>query len=262
MPAFKISKVKSAGRKFNPTQSTSTRSLLDVRRNETFEASSCIHGASSENTKPVLFGMYDTICSSEQVENIILDGKISVVNSIKKRVRSVDYQNDIQSYENISRSLSVYYSHNVMGKEKYLSLRKANRNANKKMNRQVNYVPYPLLSTTINNIDIGILNDIHPGLTYGLPDEEIGEGNYRCCKEYIPHLAKFYLCVDAHRKDKLQWFPNIERKDTDSKLFCIAGVIFYVVFFAFHTKLRIPHALYICIGTIHKVLLSNLANEI
>ena len=42
------------------------------------------------------------------------------------------------------------------------------------------------------------------------------------CKEYIPRLAKFYLIVDSHRKDKLRWFPDIPRKDIQSKLFCIA----------------------------------------
>ena len=47
------------------------------------------------------------------------------------------------------------------------------------MNKHINYIPYQLLSTTIDNIDIGVLNDIHPSLSYDLPPDEIREGNYR-----------------------------------------------------------------------------------
>ena len=222
---FRISKLTSTKRRSKPTEFTSAKSLLDVRRGEMWKVASCIHGATEENKNPVLFGLYDTVCAkfcAEKFGKVILQGKASVANSIKKKIREDDYKSAIHSDENISRSLSIYYSHSVMGKQKYISLRKANRNANTKMNKHVTYVPYQLLSTTINNIDIGVLNDIHPSLTYGLSPEEIGEGNYRDCKEYIPRMAKFYLIVDSHRKDKLRWFPDIARKDIQSKLFCIA----------------------------------------
>ena len=63
------------------------------------------------------------------------------------------------SNENVLRSLNIYYSHNVMGKAKYQSIRKANRKSTYKEIGVPNYVPYPLLSTTINNIN---LHDMKP----------------------------------------------------------------------------------------------------
>ena len=83
--------------------------------------------------------MYDTLCAKFSAKNVaitILDGKKSVVKTLKNSIIKSDFENYLYSEENISRSLSVFYSHNVMGKEKYLSLRKANKNANEKTNSQ------------------------------------------------------------------------------------------------------------------------------
>ena len=81
-----------------------------------------------------------------------------------------------QSSENEHRSLNVYYSHNVMGKAKYCSLCKANRNTSFNKYKAPNYLPYAKLATLINNIEIGELHDISPSLTYNLDDDEIKDG--------------------------------------------------------------------------------------
>lgn len=57
-------------------------------------------------------------------------------------------------YDNMSRSLNVYYSHNVMGKRKYIALRRANR-----IKGVTNFVQYPVLSNYIRSIYIGAIHD-------------------------------------------------------------------------------------------------------
>ena len=108
-----------------------------------------------------------------------------------------------------------------MGKQKYLSLRKANMKSSYHKVVAPNYVPYAELEKFINSIDIGQLNCVKPDLTYDLEEEEIYSGNYRPCSDYIFRLAKFYLCVNENRCDKLKSFEFPKRK-ADSFLFLIA----------------------------------------
>ena len=163
-PSFKISSKQCTQRKNKPTEKNSNKRTLDLRRAELFNAATSINGATEENHTPALYGLYGTLCAkfpAKEVYSLVLNGKKAIVKSLKTTILKSNFENYQHSEENISRSLSVYYSHNVMGKEKYLSLRKVNET----MSTQVNYVLYPLLATTINNIDIGILHDIHPSLT-------------------------------------------------------------------------------------------------
>ena len=76
-------------------------------------------------------------------------------------------------------AFKTFYCHNVVGKKKYINLRKANRNSMHKNVAAPNFLPYKDLAAFINNIDIGPLNYVDPDLVYDLTEEEIFPGNYR-----------------------------------------------------------------------------------
>ena len=82
-----------------------------------------------ENIDPTVYGMLDTLtakCKADYLSSKILASKSSVRRTIEdqcsKKYRSKYYN----SAENILRSLNVYYSHHVMGKRKYINVRKEN----------------------------------------------------------------------------------------------------------------------------------------
>ena len=119
--------------------------------------------------------MLDTMASNfkaKELSSKILASKKSLVTEIKSvavKSWSKDYSN---STENTLRSLNVYYSHNVMGKRKYIyvinNIRKAN-NASSYLGVKVpNYIPYRNLSDGINSVDIEAVNDVNKLL----PDSE------------------------------------------------------------------------------------------
>ena len=105
--------------------------------------------------------------------------------------------------------LDVYYSHNVMGKQKYKAIRKANRNSLFQHQRVANYIPYSDLSNYINSIDIGILLPLCPDLVSVDEVQHKPVGMFRDVCTYIERLAKFYLTVNEYRVDKLLVFDNI-----------------------------------------------------
>ena len=51
--------------------------------------------------------------------------------------------------------MNVYYSHDVMGKRKYMSVRKATKSATFEGHQVPNCIPYKKLADEINQIDIG-----------------------------------------------------------------------------------------------------------
>ncbi|XP_057297789.1 uncharacterized protein LOC130628799 [Hydractinia symbiolongicarpus] len=221
---FSISKVTAERRSKFPSSSDLNRSAKDTRRLETFEACSAIHGGSKESVQPVMFGMIDTLCSkipSKMFAKSLLNAKSSVVKQIKETTIKIANEEFYNSEDNKLRSLNVFYSHNVMGKAKYMAIRKANRISQNKQNSVVNYIQYPHLATIINNIDIGTLHDIHPTLTFGDETKSV-TGNYRSCDEFLLRLAKFYLKVNRQRSDKLKTFNMLEKKDFESFLFVFA----------------------------------------
>ena len=57
-------------------------------------------------------------------------------------------------------SLNTYYFHDVLGKKKYLNLRKANKQAKFEGNSVSNFLPYTQFAREINKIDISILNNL------------------------------------------------------------------------------------------------------
>ena len=164
--------------------------------------------------------MIDTLtskCKTKDLSKKILNLKSSVANFTRNTSISEWAKSYYHSNANVLTSLNVYYSHDVMGKAKYLNVRKANRRASFKNTEVPNYVPYKMLAETINNIDIGVLNAITE--TNG---QESFKGAYRNPAEYILRIAEFYLKIDMCRIDKLRTFDCFPKKDPDSFLFVLA----------------------------------------
>ena len=162
--SFVLSSKTSQKRMSNPTTSDLNLKAKQVRRNETLNACSIIHGSSSNNTEPALVGMLDTMTSkfkTKELSSKIMTSKPSLVKEIKS-VTLNDWCKDFSfSKENKLRSLNVYYSHNVMGKRKYINIRKANNRASFEKVKVPNYIPYKELAEMINSVDIGTVHDVN-----------------------------------------------------------------------------------------------------
>ena len=217
---IKISSCVSKNRKCKPTDSCLKRKAKEVRRKETMNACMAIHSASNDDIEPAITGMIDTLtskCNAKYLSKKILNSKKSLVTSVKDRVINNWSKEYYKSNENVLRPLNAYYSH-VLGKRKYLHIRKANIGATYDGYHVVNYVPYKELAKMINDINIGSLcnvSDLHE-------TSEPVHGLYRNPSDYILRIAKFYLFVNQKRHDKLKIFKQFERKDTESFLFVIA----------------------------------------
>ena len=148
---------------------------------------------------------------SKELWEKILSSKSSLVKELNSSILNKWSKDKYNSDENKLRSLNVYYSHDVMGKRTYINLQKANKASSSRTSRIPNYIPYNKLSTLVNSINIGTLKDVND------PSPENSdakfEGCYRETVEYVLRLAKFYLSIDKHRKDKLLYFPTWPRKD-------------------------------------------------
>ena len=66
---------------------------------------------------------------TKQVSNVIFNSKSKLANSLKSEIGINWLKSFNKSEENKLRSLNTYYSHDVLGKRKYLNLRKANKQA-------------------------------------------------------------------------------------------------------------------------------------
>ena len=223
--SFSVSNGKAQQRKRKPTTPDLPHMAKVIRRAETVQACTAIHGASPVNMEPVIEGIMDTLTSKFKSKNVadkILNSKSAVVNTINTTVVTKWTKDYFKSSENLLRSLNTYYSHCVMGKAKYINIRKANRKACYQKTKVPNFVTYATLSNYINNIDIGPLLNIEPTFTDGLPLDEIGSGMYRPCDVYLLRLAQFYLLTNEHRFDKLREFSCFQKKDPSSFMFVIA----------------------------------------
>ena len=88
--------------------------------------------------------MVDTINSrlrTKQVSNVILNSKSKLPNSLKSEVGMNFLKSFNKSEENKLKSLNTYYSHSVLGKQKYLNLRKANKQAKFQGHSVLNDIP-------------------------------------------------------------------------------------------------------------------------
>ena len=104
-----------------------------------------------------------------------------------------------------------------MGKAKFISIRKANRNDD----NVPNYVSYGTLANHINNIDIGVIKDVKTDFGHDLEGEESGEGVYRPLIPYVQRISKFYLNVYKQRNDEMKQFKKFPKKSEDSFQFLI-----------------------------------------
>ena len=221
---FTVSNLTAAKRRLNPSHDNLPHKAKCVRRNETFSVCSLIHGGGKGNELPSITGILDTLTSKVKSDDLsakILKAKPAFVKKMSKKCVDSWSKDYYLSNENILRSLNIYYSKNVMGKRKYLCMRRANCRASFKKSKVPNVVSYQNLSKCFNEIDIGELIGIVPSLSYDLEDIEDVDGMYRKCSEYILRLAKFYLNINIDREDKLKQF-EMPKKDKDSFLFLLA----------------------------------------
>ena len=219
---FTISTSKSKKRLATPTSSHLNQKAKITRFNETMQAANLIHGSTLPDLEPSITGLLGTLTSKVKAKVLsskILSGKPALIKELKISVMKEWTKNTFKSKENMLRSLNTYYCHDVMGKRKYINLRKANKVSAQQNSFIPNYVTFKDLSNEINSIDIGELKDVNELIP---SSTEKYQGCYRDAAGYILRLAKFYLTVDKHRKDKLKSFPNLPKKDTDSRLFALA----------------------------------------
>ena len=217
--SIRVSKKLRDSRLKSPTsESTKLRSKVR-RRSETFQACEVIYGGTPENMEPTTNGMIDTLtarCTGKYLAYKLLQAKPSFVKELTEScIRK--HSDFYKSEQNILRSLNVYYSSNVMGKRKYLNVRKANKARN-----IINFVTYKKLAEYINSIDIGVVKDVSPELTTDSEEEETCDGMFRELSQFAVRLTKFYLIVDLQRQDKLFEFKNINKKDPNSVMFLIS----------------------------------------
>ena len=96
------------------------------RRNDTIAALSTIHGGSEGNLNPAIIGMLETMEKKCKEEDLVKCLKKCV--KLKKVFPRV-YKEELRSFEkanlNMLRSIAMYYSKGVIGKEKYKSGYKA-----------------------------------------------------------------------------------------------------------------------------------------
>ena len=162
---------------------------------------SIIHGANKSDLSPAIRGMWDTItssCNSQQVAILVEQSKESTKNAIHDSLHKKWLLDIEQSKDNIIRSVNLYYSHDVMGKRKHVAIRKetACANANHKGRRLPNFVTCDTLMKYIKSFDIGTLYDVKEVLSKNVPKKEQDEGKFRKLSEYQPWLAEFYLRVN------------------------------------------------------------------
>ena len=176
------------------------------RQKETISAVSAIHGGSLENLKPGTVGMLETL-ERKCKECDVLEG-VKKSKLIKEKVFPKIYKENVKLFEqsnsNMLRSISVYYSKGVMGKEKYKAVYKSSsymRVPGKKGAVRIKVancpaprlVPYHRLMAYIKSLDIGKLYDVGERFCAGLEDSENVRGCYRDIEDLLVKLADFYL---------------------------------------------------------------------
>ena len=171
--------------------------------------------------KHLLLREFQILCNANLTEDVakkIISQGTALSNNIKKKV-IIKWNGDFNnSNENELRSINAYYAHNVLGKRKYLSLRKANKQAKFDNTRITNFVSCKTLANRINDVDIGELNDISG---FSTSHEKVCGKDHNPAS-YILDLAKFYLEVDNSREDRLKTLDSFSKKDPSSFLFATA----------------------------------------
>ena len=195
IPVVVVSKAKVKHRLKNPTSSTIGVKAKQRRCKETLAACKAIHGGNLNSTVDGMMQTLTSKCKSEWLADRILLSKKSLRESLNKQIIGTSKKKYYDSRENILRSLNVYYSQDVLGKRKYIAIRKAN-----KCPGICNFAPYNKLSKCIRDIDIGEVKDIEV-----FNDSEVWkvDGKFRPLLPFAKVLAQFYLTVNESRIDKL-----------------------------------------------------------
>ena len=215
-----INPVLAKRRRKNPSTGELNNKSKQRRRKETIFSCSAIHGGTVNNKLPVINGLFDSltcILKSDEFAVKALNLKASITSSIKKKCADKYKTDYFRSQENLLRSVNVYYSHNVIGKRKYMNIKRASKAPG---------IPglalYKDVAKKIRSVDIGTLFSINPKFTQDLDGEECGDGMYRCLITFLPRLAQFYLNVNNLRVDKLKFDFNYTLKNENSYIFLIA----------------------------------------
>ena len=137
-----------------------------------------------------------------------MNSKSKLFNSLRSEVGINWRKSFIKSEENKLRSLNAYYSHDVLGKRKYLNLRKANQQANFQGHSVSNSISYKELAQVIYTIDIATVKNVSDLCS----DYKTSPAVYRDPDKFfiliwfILRLAEFFLFVNEERLDKLKSF--------------------------------------------------------
>lgn len=218
---FSINNLKVAKRKRVPFSFESSSKSKKIRCDEVYSVCGLILGGKPDNQKPVLNGMMQTIFANFKTNEIAEVFEYKGFRTVSRLHVQSWIDAYLESSKNIIRSLSVYYAHDVLGKRKYLSMRKANRKSSFENITVPNFVSYPELAKYINDIDIGCVKPLYPDLV-GENSLDKPRGCYRNIKSHVLRLAEFYLNARERRKDKLFEFSTFPRKDPSSFLFLLA----------------------------------------
>ena len=100
------------------------------RRKETIFSCSVIHGGTANNKLAVITGLFDSLtCTlkSDEFSVKALNLKASIKNSIKKKCADKYKVAYFRSQENLLRLVNLYYSHYVIGKRKYMNIKRASK---------------------------------------------------------------------------------------------------------------------------------------
>ena len=165
-----------------------------------------IHGGQDQLSVAGEAGVIDTAlvkCSKD-----ILITAMSSNKKVTKSVMPAVYKKSLKSYEesedNICRSVAIYYSGRITGKQKYRKIYRHScyrLNTNKSKNERLainncpipSLVPYNRLMPYIKSIPIGTVYSISYKFCDGLDDCDKVNGCYRNLKEMLVKLAEFYL---------------------------------------------------------------------
>lgn len=132
---------------------------------------------------------------------------------LKEKVFPKVYREDLKKYEssndNMLRSIAVYYSKEIMGKEKYRKVYKASsykQEVGQKRTMRImvancpspRLVPFHSLMAYIKSIDIGQLYSVQENLCDGLDECDKVNGCYRDLEDLLLRLAGYYMNYGKH----------------------------------------------------------------
>ena len=181
---------------------------------ETFNVCAPIHGGSEKNILPVIDGMLHTLsskCTSSVLVPKLLGMKPAVTKVLKESVLTEHCNQYYCSTDNLLRSLNIYYCTNVLGKNKYMEVKKAN-----KRKGIPNIVPYEKLSKHIRAIDIGDLIPIEGTLDIDVDDDD--KGIIRDCPQISLFKAFHWFIIMSSTISLVQFKICIKSSYIKSKM--------------------------------------------